>query len=102
MPEETPLEFPPLFLDVEEEAPKVVQPVHVSTSLSEDSMAMVRRHHPHIGDRLHAIWGYRECGEYLQRLVLTAHDVQGNARVGFKPEVMTALMNLSAMHKVTH
>ena len=38
--------------------------------------------------------------EYIQKLVMNGGDGFGNARVGFKPEVVAALLSLSTMHRV--
>jgi hypothetical protein len=36
--------------------------------------------------------------EYIQSLILNG-DKDGEKRVGFKPEVVSALINLASMHK---
>ena len=42
-------------------------------------------------------------GDYLyllQNLVLKGYDSSGNSRVGFKPEVMSALIKLASLHPI--
>jgi hypothetical protein len=38
----------------------------------------------------------------MQKLVLSGGDGLGHARVGFKPEVVTALMSLVTIHNSTY
>jgi hypothetical protein len=45
-------------------------------------------------------WGHRDCDEYLHQLVCNGGDGFGNARVGFKREVLAALIELSGLHVV--
>lgn len=63
------------------------------------AMAVIDRHHARIGNAIRLFWGTRDCVEYMEKLVLSGGDGFGNARVGFKPEVVTALMSLITMHK---
>ena len=45
-------------------------------------------------------WGTRDCVEYIQKLVMSGGDGLGKARVGFKPEVVSALLSLATLHQV--
>jgi hypothetical protein len=65
-------------------------------------MAIVRRHHERIAKSIDVFWGHRDCVEYLQKLVLSGGDGVGNAKVGFKSEVLAALMSLAELHQITH
>lgn len=60
-------------------------------------MAVMQEHHPRIAKAIELFWGHKECAEYLQKLILSGGDGFGNARVGFKREVLTALINLTAL-----
>jgi len=53
-----------------------------------------------IARAIEMFWGTRDCVEYIQKLVMNGGDGFGNARVGFKPEVVAALLSLSTMHRV--
>jgi hypothetical protein len=44
-------------------------------------------------------WGRRDCVEYIQGLVLNG-DNEGQKRMGFKPEIVAALMSLVELHKL--
>jgi hypothetical protein len=63
------------------------------------AMAVIDKHHARIGNAIRMFWGTRDCVDYMQKLVLSGGDGLGHARVGFKPEVVTALMSLITMHK---
>jgi hypothetical protein len=62
-------------------------------------MAIVRTHHERIAKAIDVFWGHRDCVEYLQKLIMTGGDGFGNARMGFRSEVMSALLNLVALHQ---
>lgn len=63
-------------------------------------MAIIFRHHARIAHAIEKFWGHRDCVEYLQKLILSGGHQDGQARVGFKPEVLSALINLAALHRV--
>ena len=65
-------------------------------------MAVIASHHERIATAFNTFWGHRDCTEYLQKLILSGGDGAGKARVGFKPVVLAALINLSELHEVTH
>ncbi len=62
-------------------------------------MAVIAEHHIRIALAIEKFWGHRDCVEYLQTLILSGGDTDGRARVGFKREVISALMNLVALHR---
>ncbi len=62
-------------------------------------MAILRAHHERIAKIVDVFWGHKECVEYLQKLILNGGDGAGKARVGFKHEVLSALINLIALHE---
>jgi len=61
-------------------------------------MAVVAAQHVRIAMAIESMWGHKECLEYIQALVLSGYK-EGQKRMGFKPEVLAALMNLSALHE---
>ena len=62
-------------------------------------MAIVAERHVRVALAIEKFWGHRDCVEYMQGLVLNG-DNDGQKRVGFKPEVVTALMSLVELHKL--
>lgn len=66
----------------------------------ENAMAIVAKHHERIAKAITLFWGTRDCVEYIEKLVLSGGDGLGRARIGFKPEVVSALMSLISLHQV--
>ena len=65
-------------------------------------MAIINQHHARIGKAIDTFWGHQDCVEYLQKLIMSGGDGFGKARVGFKQDVLAALINLSNLHEVTY
>jgi hypothetical protein len=65
----------------------------------DSEMAVIARYHIRIALAIEEVWGHRDCVEYMQSLVLSGYN-EGQKRLGFKPEVISALMNLIALHKL--
>lgn len=62
-------------------------------------MAIVATHHARIALAIEKFWGHRDCVEYLQKLIMSGGHQDGQSRVGFKTEVLSALINLVALHQ---
>jgi len=92
------LVFPPLaFPDEPSRASKF--PVSEQEE-KEYALEVIRAHHARIATALQSTWGFHECGDYLQRLVFDGSDPVDLRRVGFKPEVLNAIMVLLRLHRV--
>ena len=65
-------------------------------------MAIIQQIHPRIALAIEKFWGHRDCVEYIQTLILSGgyNSEREKARVGFKPEVLSALINLAGLHRV--
>jgi hypothetical protein len=63
-------------------------------------MAIISAHHERVAKAIEVFWGHRDCVAYLQQLMLNGGDGIGRARIGFKREVLSALINLTALHEV--
>jgi hypothetical protein len=63
-------------------------------------LAIIGVHHERIRKAIQLFWGHRECVVYLQQLILSDRYGIGRARTGFKREVLSALINLAALHEV--
>lgn len=92
--------FPPISWEEEILATRPMPlhelPVQVGIDMA---MAVVDKHHARIGNAIRIFWGTQDCVDYMQKLVLSGGDGLGHARVGFKPEVVSALMSLVTMHR---
>lgn len=64
----------------------------------EREMDVISQHHERIAKAIGVFWGHKDCTEYLQTLILNGGDGFGRARIGFRAEVMTALINLVNLH----
>lgn len=64
----------------------------------DQEMAVIALHHARIEKAIRTFWGHPDCVDYLQKLILSGGDGAGHSRVGFKAVVLSALMNLEALH----
>ena len=62
--------------------------------------AIIAQHHERIAKAIQLFWGTRDCVEYIQKLVMIGEDRSGSARIGFKPEVVSALLSLIGLHQI--
>ncbi len=91
--------FPTLVF--EDETPQISPSSLPDEDVIEQSIATIRSKHERIANILQSIWGYQECADYLQKLVFNGSDPSDLKRLGFTPDVASALMELSRIHKVT-
>ena len=63
-------------------------------------LAIISAHHERISIAIQLFWGHKECVDYLQQLIFSDGYGLGRARIGFKREVLSALINLAALHEV--
>jgi hypothetical protein len=92
--------FPSLQWE-EEDLPTRPMPLHERPLQAriDNEMAVVAEHHVRIALAIEKFWGHRDCVEYLQKLILSGYS-EGQKRMGFKPEVVSALINLAALHRI--
>jgi hypothetical protein len=92
--------FPSLSWE-EEDLPTRPMPLHERPLQAriDHEMAIVADHHVRIALAIEKFWGHRDCVEYLQSLIMSGYK-EGEKRMGFKSEVVAALINLVSMHKV--
>jgi hypothetical protein len=60
---------------------------------------VVELHHQRIANTIRTLWGYKECGTYINKLIMNGGDGMGHARVGFNQDAVVAMMALSDMHE---
>lgn len=106
MPDKDPNAFPEINLHMEQEEAKPVAheiPLHELSKQQriDRQIAIIEQFHPHIAKGLKLMWNYRECVEYMEKLVLSGGDGAGKSRVGFRVEVLSALMDLTSLHEIT-
>lgn len=93
--------FPTLIWE-EEDADTRPMPLHELPRQVgiDNAMALIASRHERIANAIKAFWGTRDCVEYIEKLVMSGGDGFGHARVGFKPEVVSALMSLITLHQI--
>lgn len=62
-------------------------------------LATVRTYHERVAKGIVIFWGYPDCGEYLRTLLVNGCEDTGYARMGFRAEVLSALMHLLELHE---
>lgn len=92
--------FPTLQWE-EEDLPTRPMPLHERPLQAriDLEMAVVAEHHVRIALAIEKFWGHRDCVEYMQSLIMSGYS-EGQKRMGFKSEVVSALINLVALHKL--
>jgi hypothetical protein len=63
-------------------------------------MAIIRAQHEQIARKIEVFWGEQECIKYIRHLIISGDDASGHDRECFKHEVLSALINLQALHKL--
>lgn len=66
----------------------------------DNAMAIIAKHHERIAKAITVFWGTRDCVEYIEQLVMSGGDGLGRSRIGFKPEVVSALLSLISLHQI--
>ncbi len=64
----------------------------------EESLSIVSHHHSRIANTIRTLWGYPECGTYINKLVMAGGDGMGQSRVGFNQDAVQAMLALSDLH----
>ena len=65
-------------------------------------MEIIARHHERIVNSIRMFWGTRDCTEFIRTLIASGSDRDGKAKVGFKREVVGALLALIDLHETKH
>jgi hypothetical protein len=64
-----------------------------------DALEVVELHHHRIAGTIRSLWGYKECGAYINKLIMNGGDGMGHARIGFNQDAVAAMMVLSDLHE---
>ncbi len=64
----------------------------------EEALATVELHHHRIANTIRSLWGYKECSDYISKLILSGGDGMGHARMGFNQDAANAMMLLAEIH----
>jgi len=63
------------------------------------ALVIIQEHHPRIASSIRTLWGYRECNQYINKLIMEGHDGKGHARVGFNQVAAQAMLALTEVHE---
>jgi hypothetical protein len=90
----------PLPMIVEdEEPPPAIDLLKLSPEQRlEAAMEIIALHHPRIANTLRAMWGHKECSDYISKLIMSGGDGMGRARVGFNQDAANAMLVLGNLH----
>ncbi len=66
----------------------------------DNAIGIIAQHHERIAKAITMFWGSPDCVEYIEGLVMSGGDGFGKARIGFKPEVVSALMSLVSLQQM--
>ena len=82
------------------DAPTEPMPLQQRTLEQRKNIALevVELHHRRIANTIRTLWGYKECGVYINKLIMAGGDGMGHARVGFNQEAVEAMLVLSDIH----
>lgn len=64
----------------------------------EAAMGIVEERHPRIAKTLRSMWGFKECSDYISKLIMSGGDGMGHARVGFHQDAASAMLVLGTLH----
>lgn len=65
---------------------------------AEAALSIIELHHARIAKTIRMMWGYKECSDYIDKLLMTGYDDTGHARMGFNQEAVNAMMTLGEVH----
>lgn len=64
----------------------------------DDALLTVELHHHRIANTIRTLWGYKECSDYISKLILSGGDGMGHARMGVNQDAANAMMLLAELH----
>jgi hypothetical protein len=95
------LGFPSLHWEEEDQATRPMPLHELPRQVGIDTaMGIIASRHERIAKAITVFWGSQDCVDYMEKLVMSGGDGFGNARIGFKPEVVSALMSLISLHQM--
>ena len=83
--------------DFEPTRPLPLAELPLQARLDLHMQAIVERH-PHIALAIEQFWGHPDCVPYMEGLVMDGYKEDGQ-RAGFKPAVVSALLDLISIHQ---
>ena len=95
-------DFPSIQWQEEDESTRPVPLHEVPPSSRRDrQIELIASYHLRIAGAIETMWGHPECSEYIQQLVISGYK-EGEKRMGFRNEVLQALLVLGDLHDHEH
>ena len=84
-----------------DETPTRPMPLEELTDAQRVNQALdvVDQFHQRIATTIRTFWGHKECPAYINKLIMEGDDGMGNARSGFNPQAVQAMMALADLHE---
>lgn len=90
----------PMALDAGD---SVTQPMalgeHRLKQRREQALQTIELYHHRVADTIRSLWGHKECGLYINNLIMSGGDGMGHARIGFNQDAAASLMVLSDLYE---
>jgi hypothetical protein len=83
---------------VEEPAQAVVPQGPSPEQRKQVALQVIDTHHKRIADTIRNMWGYKECSDYINKLIMSGGDGMGHARIGFNQQAVEAMLALVEIH----
>lgn len=64
-----------------------------------DPLATIELHHRRVAGAIRSLWSHKECGAYINKLIVEGGDGMGHDRVGFNQSAVEAMMALANLHQ---
>lgn len=64
-----------------------------------DPLATIELHHRRVAGAIRSLWSDKECGAYINKLIVEGGDGMGHDRMGFNQSAVEAMMALASLHQ---
>lgn len=64
----------------------------------DEPLKTIELHHQRVAGVIRSLWSRKECGLYINQLILDGGDGMGHDRIGFNPSAAQAMMALANFH----
>jgi hypothetical protein len=65
----------------------------------DQALQTIELYHHRVANTIRSLWGHKECGLYINNLIMNGSDGMGHARIGFNQEAAEAMMVLSDLYE---
>lgn len=95
-------DFPTIQWEEDEPSTRPVPLSEASPGVRRDRLIeLIGQRHLRVASAIETMWGHAECPEYIEQLVISGYK-DGEKRLGFRLEVVDALLALADLHQREH